>query len=669
MTFSELSTEQQQFCNTALAGYNIRVEACIGSGKTTAIQTLCNMFPQNKLILYLTYNKLLKTDAKSKIKNYNITVTNYHGFVYPYLRRNNIECGLSESIDVFTKNKLTIPRYDILIIDEYQDIELNFAEMLEYVKSTNPNMQIIVVGDISQKIYDKTTLDVASWIQGFLGSHIELEFTKCFRLNADLAAKLGRIWNKNICGVNKNCKVTTMSENEVIKHLSQQTPGNILCLGARTGPMSRVLNILENKHSDKFNKNTVYASIQDGGTSIEPNDETAIFTTFDGSKGMEKPICAIFDWDNAYWNARSKQPDANYEILRNIFCVAASRGKNEIIFVDSIKNGRSSALLTEETLMTPIDPPPLKDAYVSDMFSFKFIEEINKAYQMLNITKIDTIQSDIDIKDSDAYIDLSPCIKEYQKMIFFKGYDIDKEIADTLDEIENRHDIQPNEKSLFKNQKLFDISYLNAEQKLLYLVSLKTRQNRYCNQVTIPFVNIPQYNALIIRLSERLSCDDMIGPQKQKMLKGITIHDKCDVLKNNHTYHLEFKHSLAHEDFLQAAMHMLVFDTDYSLLWNIRTNELYHICIDDNRKNDFLHQVHRIITKEKSSVLPRTYGRSNTIPKLVRNTKQYHPGDKIHHKTFGDGTVTSIKATNDTSIITIDFDNFGTKQILSDYLV
>lgn len=95
----------------------------------------------------------------------------------------------------------------MLIIDEYQDIELELAELLKIVKEANPNMQIIAVGDMQQKIYDKTTLNVSKFIDDFLGEHVLLEFTRCFRLSAELAASLGRIWNKPIVGVNNDCHV------------------------------------------------------------------------------------------------------------------------------------------------------------------------------------------------------------------------------------------------------------------------------------------------------------------------------------------------------------------------------------------------------------------------------------------------------------------------------
>lgn len=82
-----LSEEQSKFVEIAQKGKNILVDACIGSGKTTAIQALCKELPRDKKILYLTYNKLLKIDAKSKIHEKNVLVTNYHGFAYMSLVR------------------------------------------------------------------------------------------------------------------------------------------------------------------------------------------------------------------------------------------------------------------------------------------------------------------------------------------------------------------------------------------------------------------------------------------------------------------------------------------------------------------------------------------------------------------------------------------------------
>lgn len=650
MTLNNLSNEQQLFCNTALAGKNVRVEACIGSGKTTAIQTLCDLFPKNKLILYLTYNRLLKIDAKNKIHNKNVVVTNYHGFVYPYLVRNGIKCGLSDSIRLFTENRLSIPRFDVLIIDEYQDIELDFAEMLEYIKSTNPNMQIIMVGDMAQKIYDKTTLNVEEWSEKFLGNHTELEFTQCFRLQPELAKKLGRIWGKTIIGVNNNCNVRTMGKSSVVSYLKDKKPSDILCLGAKTGAMPDVLNMLEERYPDKFNKRTVYASIKGGDANVEPNEDAAIFTTYDSSKGMEKPICIVFDWDEAYWTTRMRQPDTNSEILRNIFCVAASRGKQEIIFVASMKYNKPVGMLSEKTLMTITKPESIKTAYVSEMFEFKFVEEITRGYNMLNITQIENAKADIAINDKDCLIDLSPCIREYEKIIFFKDYPIDAKLAWAF---------QQNGKSIP------DVSDLTIDQKLLKLVSIMTHQNRYYNQVKLPFVTPAQHNALINRLSEHIQQNEQTQIQQSMNLKGITINGICDVLRSDSVWTIEFQASLRPENYLQAAMNSILFNRPYAVLWNTKTNEMFKVSVDEKLKKAFLLQVYRIITKQKGGETVLT---TKTTKKQSKSLYHYVVGERVTHMHFGEGTIIEIRHTLRNDVLVISFDNDDTRTISEEYI-
>ena len=304
-----LSDEQQHFVEMAKQGHNILVDACIGSGKTTAIQFLCDQLPESKKILYLTYNRLLKVDARNKIKNKNVLVTNYHGFAGMYAHRNVIKTSVSDVIKKFNQSNFQLDHYDIMIIDEYQDIEQEFADMLIYIKSYNPQMQIVAVGDMEQKIYDKTVLNVSRFIQELLGDYVQMSFSVCFRLSSQHADKLGKIWGKKIIGVNDNCAVEEMGIDEVISFLSKQDTKDILCLGKRKGKLSDVLNILETQYSEKFNKKTVYASIRDEDSgSIDPNKKSAIFTTYDSSKGMERRICVIFDYTEEYWDARAKQP-------------------------------------------------------------------------------------------------------------------------------------------------------------------------------------------------------------------------------------------------------------------------------------------------------------------------------------------------------------------------
>lgn len=149
---------------------------------------------------YLTYNRLLKLDAQEKIRGSNTTVTNYHGFAMSVLRRVGVTCGVPELVYTFNRIKPPIDSYDVLILDEYQDIEQELADMLWHIKSANSQMQIIAVGDMMQKIYDKSVLNVSAFMDEFLGEHIILTFTKCFRLSAQISPEIGAHLAEGNCG-------------------------------------------------------------------------------------------------------------------------------------------------------------------------------------------------------------------------------------------------------------------------------------------------------------------------------------------------------------------------------------------------------------------------------------------------------------------------------------
>ncbi len=586
----QLSQEQDLFISEAKKGKIILVDACIGSGKTTAIQYLCDAMPDTLNILYLTYNKLLKIDAKSKISNSNTTVTNYHGFAYSALYNVGIRTGVPDLIQRFNKEKPTIRVYDVLIIDEYQDIEQELAEMLDYIKSVNPKMQIIAVGDMEQKIYDKTTLNVPQFISNFLGEYLTLKFTICFRLSSNIASKLGRIWKKDIIGVNNNCVVEEMDINSVVNFLSQQKTEDILCLGARTGNLANVLNRLEHQFSNKFNKYTVYAKISDNNSdgATRPTETSAIFTTFDSSKGLERKICVVFDFTESYWNVRIDKPQQSYEILRNIFCVAASRGKEHIIFVNE-----GEAMLSEETISSKVSPNSnFTNVDISSMFDFKFKESIEHSFSLLKIDKKSlNDKTEIAIKNHDGLIDLSPCIGIYQEAVYFKHYDINKEI-------EQYFLIHPDLKFLF-NKKVKNSS---LDKKILFLVSLDTKHDRYRKQVKTPFINDEEKQQIIKRLKSLLNKNENVQVpcfiNFANQANGNVIFSAkglADVVKNNIVYELKFVSELSHENFLQCACYMIALQLEKGILWNTRKNEIFEIEIPD--RNLFMDSVANTITK------------------------------------------------------------------------
>ena len=576
MEYQDLSSEQQMFINAALSGSNILVDACIGSGKTTAIQTLCSMYG-GKSILYLTYNKLLKLDAVAKIKVPNVTVTNYHGFAWSQLARIGVRTSVSDMVQAYNHYKPKPPYYQVLVLDEYQDVEQELADMLWHIKNSCHGIQIVAVGDMAQKIYDKTRLDVSKFILEFLGPHIDMEFTRCFRINASHAAMLGRIWGKTIIGVNDACRVRTMSDDEAKVYASKLKPSEILVLGSNAGERAVLQNYLEKMHSDVFNYNTIWSKLSDSDSTVtSPRPDCAIFTTYDGCKGMERDVCFVYDWKVNYWENRLSKSEARYEIIRNIFCVAASRGKREIIFVDG---RRKSKMLTESVLsVNSTGKDDFSDMQMSVMFDFKFIEDVEDAYHMLSIEEKAPISDVISAPLSYGLVDLSRCIGIYAKCCYFPDYDIDTDIW--------IWQCEPGRESMYVSKDSREVWSLF--QKIQYLCMLETMQRRYYTSVPSSIVSQECEDKIISRFSDVLP--DNVPLQEMFCLslydgcefcfvaKGI-----CDAVYDGELWLMKFVEEISHVHCLHMAMLLLSSGYKYGNVVNIRTGQHLRISIPDPR--------------------------------------------------------------------------------------
>lgn len=596
LTYNDLSDEQKEMVDLALSGKNVLVDACIGSGKTTSIKVLCNEL-KGKRILYLTYNKSLQEDAKEEINNMWTNVLTFHGFAYRELRRIGVVPGNGDQIQKYLQLRPPMSRqYDVLVVDEYQDIDSEISQMLMRIKATFPGIQIIAVGDMKQKIYDKTSLDSYKFIQDLLGEHEELSYSICFRISKDLAASLGTVWGKSINGVNEKCLVRTIKLKDVEDYLAVQDLKDILCLGTRKGKMASVLNDLEDHFPEKFNKHTVYASIKDDGErgNISPNKNTAIFTTFDGSKGLERNICVLFDFTEQNWYTRLNIPNTKYEILKNIFCVAASRGKREIVIVDDPE----CDIVTENILMNIVNEVVdyKKPFNISDMFTMKFKEDVEECFSLIRAREIPrTDRSEIRIKNCDGMIDLSPCIGNFQEAVFFGNYNLDEAIKHSK-EIHS---------SLQMDQLQDDAT---VEEKVLYMTAYDTGQDRYYKQVKIPFVNELQADLIKERLfteftsKEEVQVDCSVDVTDRTGKPILSLTGRIDALKNGMIYELKFVNSLSHEHFLQLACYLLAMKKEKGILWNVRTNQMFEVEIPDRKK--FLSSVIKTVTKDSFIIDP-----------------------------------------------------------------
>lgn len=69
----KMSGEQQAVANHIRNGFNVTVDACAGSGKSTTILSIAKELPLKK-IQQFTYNSMLRHEIKEKVRDLQKTV-------------------------------------------------------------------------------------------------------------------------------------------------------------------------------------------------------------------------------------------------------------------------------------------------------------------------------------------------------------------------------------------------------------------------------------------------------------------------------------------------------------------------------------------------------------------------------------------------------------------
>lgn len=582
----KLSEEQKKIIDASTQGENIFVDAVIGAGKTTLLREIC-FANADKNILYLTYNKLLKEDARTMIILPNTEVQNYHGFVYKNLTMNKKtytnQNGIKDFIFYIETNEIPMPQYDLIVVDEYQDINDETAQLLrtiDFYQDKNP--QLIFVGDLKQKIYDTTTINVISdLIFKLRSNYLSMDLTQCFRISKEHARKLGNIWGKKIQGINSNQRTIKMDfdRDELIKILNSYENKDILILTPFRNniTLNQFISYLELTYPEKYNKTNLYITIGDGNSN-SPVKDSMIVTTFDGSKGMERELVIVFGWNEGSLGYRSQR--GNKEIVKNLFLVAASRGKKEIIFIEE----QNDNLLTEKNFEKNLRDRSIEIAYkVYQMYNFVYDTELQKLYNMLEIEEIKTDDNEeIKARQTDFNILLTPAIHYYQQAIFFKDWNYET-ILESFDQ----------ETPIFRYVE--KIKTKNKKKQVLLLTALVTNLTRYANQAMSDFMDKEEEIRLIERLYSQLSPNENINIKINKRIFGTEILGMIDVLKDDIPWVLEFTDELEKKHFIQAATYAYMLNSYYGMVWNLKTNKLYKVTF--NQIDDFEYQMIKTIRK------------------------------------------------------------------------
>ena len=353
MELPEISIEQNNIIKYLILDKNVIVDSVAGSGKTTCILYIAKHFNNNKILL-LTYNSKLKLETREKVKKIdcnNIEVHSYHSFCVKYYDN---ECFTDTIINKIIKNEnksLKQFNYDLIILDETQDMTRTYYELVckIYKDNDNINTKVCIFGDKKQSIFDFNKADQRyieygnelfnfnyySWIKCNLSISFRISYEMSLFINKCLLHKdwitSKKILNTKpryiICdcfGDNYGTSSRTFEEVKYYLNLGYK-PNDIFILAPSVKSGLSPIRKLENKIKRELPDVMVYVPISDE----EKLDEEVlkgkiIFSTFHQTKGLERKVVIIFNFDSSYFEYYKK--NANPCICSNELYVATTRG-------------------------------------------------------------------------------------------------------------------------------------------------------------------------------------------------------------------------------------------------------------------------------------------------------------------------------------------------------
>ena len=360
-----LSDEQQFILDNVKKEKNVIVDAVAGSGKSTTVLSIAQEL-KTKNILQLTYNSSLRTEIKEKIKNIdlqNIKVHTYHSLaVRYYLPTSYTDTGIRYILYNHLKPSTIIPLYDIIVIDEAQDMTFVYYKLvIKFINdlcscNENHKIQLVILGDVMQGLYDFKGSDIRFLsLADIIWSHYPFlktnEFIKCnMKMSYRITNQMRNFINDVMLGEKRlhSCREgepvkyirnsRTNLEKIVIYEINQllnngAKPSDIFVLGASVKGVNSNIRKMENalvsqgipchvpmlETADKIDERVI--------------DKKIVFSTFHCVKGRQRKYVFIIGFDNTYLNFYARNLDKN--LCPNTLYVGATRATHCLYLLES----------------------------------------------------------------------------------------------------------------------------------------------------------------------------------------------------------------------------------------------------------------------------------------------------------------------------------------------
>lgn len=391
-----ISREQQHVIDCLSNGKNVKIDAVAGSGKTTCNLHMARHFA-DKNILLLTYNAKLKLETRVKVKKLgikNLEVHSYHSFCVQYYDPECYEDSAITNLLNRCSEPIRLFDYDIIVLDEAQDITPTFYELIcklyrdnrkivecdfdegcyysdefntddeqeQPTENAIEKMQtlICVMGDRRQSIYEFINADeryivFASQLFNFNNCEWETcELTISYRITKYMANFINNcmLGKKKIIAHKKSKfkpRYVMGSDNEqykeVIHYLDMgYKPSDIFIIAPSVKGRSEsdvknqsLIVKLENKIKKERPDIMVYVpSNDDEKMTQELMDGKLVFSTYNQTKGLERKVVIVMNFDSSYFEFYNRKARKN--VCPNILYVATTRAKEHLSLIHYYTN-------------------------------------------------------------------------------------------------------------------------------------------------------------------------------------------------------------------------------------------------------------------------------------------------------------------------------------------
>jgi hypothetical protein len=671
------SDEQLQIIKKILNS-NLKINAVAGSGKTTTNLHIAKSYKTSKILL-LTYNSKLKTETRIKVEKFNIDnleTHSYHSFCVKYYDRQCFTDFTIKHILNTKQPKLSDFSYDIIIIDEAQDITPLFYELICKILSDNliDNPRLVISGDYNQSIYDfnkgdNRYLKYADKL--FINDYWnEASLSQSFRITSEIANFIN------------NC----MYNYTYIKSYKDSyiKPKYIICdtFGLKHGTSSCVLDEFKNILSLGYKPEEIFIlapsirtanspvrllanSISSMGLPIyvptsdaENIDESIIenklvVSTIHQSKGRERKVVLLFGFDDSYFKYFKKDADP-YKCPNELY-VATTRAIERLIIFHHYTNDylpflninelkSNTELFIKSKLFLKDNENKNSKLSVTDLIRHLNTDVIENCISFLKInnlrppsTKIKIPVKTSQLVGNESVSEITgtaiPAYYEYKlknKMTIFEGIPItfikknNNNVCKIMNDNDDDNHIQNNNHVEIEKINLKQIS----ESELLYL---SNRWLSYCTGYIFKLNQINNYNWLskanldlcINRMDTLTLSKNTIFEKKLSVQKDILFHNKdisgfidCYDPSQNHIYEFKCTERIEYEHILQLAIYIYLYRVNNG---NVK---IFNTVLDlfnqyHNFKNDPRFFIYNILTDELIEIIIEQNDLKDMIKYLV----------------------------------------------------